>query len=114
VRAASRGLSRESHLETAQGGGGDGGSEGCLERAVLREPSQDGMLEMAWVRWPRGGDGVGGGTGDGMGEGHLKTALLGGQAQGSAAQETVWARAISRQPSWEGGLKVVWHGRQHV
>ena len=40
-------------------------SEGHLEKAISREPSQDGVLKMARVRWPKVGDGAGDDTGDG-------------------------------------------------
>jgi len=42
------------------GGAGGGVGKGCLERAVSREPSRDGVLEMVQVRWCRGGDSPGG------------------------------------------------------
>jgi len=46
------------------------------------------------------------GAGDSMGEAHLKMAGSRWQAQCNVGQEMAWAKATSRWPPQEGGLKV--------
>ena len=84
--------------EMAQGGDGVGGSaggsagEGCLERAISREPSQDGTLETAQARWPRG------------------------EMAREAAQEVAWvaAQEVAREAAQEAAWEAAQEAAQEV